>query len=57
VLRYTDLLTSRPANVDQSDVEALAAHFSDEEIVELVLVVATAAFTNRINDGVRTPLD
>jgi alkylhydroperoxidase family enzyme len=57
VLRYTDLLTSRPANVDQADIEALAAHFDEQQIVELVLAVATANLTNRINDGFRTPLD
>ena len=57
MLRYTDLLTSRPANVDQADIEALAAHFDEQQIVELVLAVATANLTNRINDGFRTPLD
>ena len=57
MLRYTDLLTSRPSNVDQVDIDALAAHFTEEQIVELVLIVATANLTNRINDGFRTPLD
>jgi alkylhydroperoxidase family enzyme len=57
VLRYADLLTSRPSNVDRADIEALAAHFSEEQVVELVLAVATANLTNRINDGFRTPLD
>jgi alkylhydroperoxidase family enzyme len=56
LLRFTDLLTSHPGNVDDVDVEALAAHFDEMQIVELVLTIATANWTNRVNDGLRTPL-
>jgi alkylhydroperoxidase family enzyme len=56
VLRFTDLLTSYPGNIDPSDLDALGSHFTEEQIVELVLVIATANWTNRVNDGLQTPL-
>jgi len=56
MLRFTDLLTSHPGNIDDVDVDALAAHFDEDQIVELVLTIATANWTNRVNDGLRTPL-
>jgi alkylhydroperoxidase family enzyme len=54
-LRYTDLLTTRPENIEQDDLEALSAQFSEEQIIELALVIATANWTTRINDGLRVP--
>lgn len=56
LLRFTDLLTSYPGNVDDGDLDALAEHFDEEQIVELVLTIAAANWTNRVNDGLRTPL-
>ena len=56
LLRFTDLLTSYPGSMDPSDLDALGAHFTEEQIVELVLVIATANWTNRVNDGLQTPL-
>ena len=56
MLRYTDLLTSCPGNVDQADLDVLAEHFGQEQIVELAAVIATANWTNRLNDGLQVPL-
>lgn len=56
VLRYTDLLTTRPENIDSADLTDLGRHLNPEQIVELVLIVATANWTNRVNDGLHTPL-
>ena len=56
MLRFTDLLTSWPGNMAPADIDALGQHLNEEQIVELVLVVATANWTNRANDGVQTPL-
>ncbi|HEY8283558.1 MAG TPA: hypothetical protein VIJ28_04155 [Chloroflexota bacterium] len=56
VLRFTDLLRSYPGNIDPGDLDALGEHFNEEQIVELVLVIATANWTNRVNDGLQTPL-
>jgi alkylhydroperoxidase family enzyme len=55
-LRYTDLLTTRPENIEASDLEALTAFFNEEQIIELALTVATANWTTRINEGLQTPL-
>ena len=55
MLRFTDLLTSRPGNVDPSDLDALGRHLAGPQIVELVATIATASWTNRINEGLQTP--
>jgi alkylhydroperoxidase family enzyme len=56
MLKFTDLLTSYPGNIDQADLDALAEHFNQEQLVELAMVIATANWTNRVNDGLRVPL-
>ena len=56
MLRYTDQLTRYPGNIDQADLDALAEHFNQEQIVELATVIATANWTNRLNDGLQVPL-
>jgi alkylhydroperoxidase family enzyme len=56
ILRFTDLLTSYPGNIRPVDLDALGEHFSEEQIVELVATIATANWTNRVNDGLQTPL-
>lgn len=56
ILRFTDLLTTHPGNVDAADLDALGEHLNQEQTVELVIAVATANWTNRINDGLRVPL-
>lgn len=54
-MRYTDLLTTRPENIEQADLETLSAQFSEEQIIELA--IATANWTTRINEGLQVPLD
>jgi alkylhydroperoxidase family enzyme len=56
ILRFTGLLTSRPGNIDAQDLTALGEHLDQEQVVELVVAIATANWTNRVNDGLRTPL-
>ena len=56
ILRFTDLLTSFPGNIDDVDLDALGEHLDEGQVIELVLAVATANWTNRVNDGLRTPL-
>lgn len=56
LLRFTDLLAFNPGNIEPADLDALAVHFSEEQIIELVMVAATAAWNNRVNDGLQTPL-
>ena len=56
-MRYTDLLTTRPENIEEADLEALSAQFNEEQIVELTIAIATASWTTRINDGLQVPFD
>jgi uncharacterized peroxidase-related enzyme len=48
-IRYARELT-RTANAATTR-DTLAAHFNDEQIVQITLVAATANWTNRINNG------
>ena len=57
ILRYTDLLTTRPENIEEADLEALGAQLNEEQIIELALAIATANWTTRINDGLQVPLE
>ena len=56
-LRFTRRVTAHPAGIQQADLDELGKHFNAEQIVELVLIVATANLTNRVNDALRTPID
>ena len=56
MLRFATLLTSHSGVVEQRDLDELGAHLSTEEALELVVVIATANWTNRFNDGLATPL-
>lgn len=56
ILRFTDLLRSYPGNIEPTDLDALAVYLSEEQIIELVLTVATASWTNIVNDGLQTPV-
>lgn len=56
VLRFTNLRTRCPGNINPSDLDALGEHFNEDQIVALVLVIATANWPHRINDGIQTPL-
>jgi alkylhydroperoxidase family enzyme len=56
VLRFATLLTAHAGSVEQRDLDDLDAYLSEEEVVELVMVIATANWTNRLNDGLQTPL-
>jgi alkylhydroperoxidase family enzyme len=56
VLRFADLLNSRPGNVEQLDLDRLGEHLTEDQVIELVITIATANWTNRVNDGLQTPL-
>jgi alkylhydroperoxidase family enzyme len=56
VLRFATLLTTHSGAVEQRDLDELGVHLSTEEALELVVVIATANWTNRFNDGLATPL-
>jgi alkylhydroperoxidase family enzyme len=56
ILRFADLLISYPGNIQPVDLDGLDEHFNEEQLVELVVTIATANWTNQINDGFQTPL-
>jgi len=57
VITFADRVTRAAATVRDSDLEGLRKWFSEDQIVELVLVIAVANFTNRVNDGLRVEPD
>jgi uncharacterized peroxidase-related enzyme len=58
VILYADRLTrAAGAGLRDADLGELRRHFSEEQIVELTLVVCLANFTNRFNNGLRIEPD
>lgn len=56
VIAFTDKLTLRPQDMTGADVDALAPHLDATQTVELAIAIATANWTNRLNQGLETPL-
>jgi uncharacterized peroxidase-related enzyme len=56
-LRFAQSAAAVPNAVTDDDFAALRRHFSDEEIVELVGVIAFFGFLNRWNDTLSTELE
>ena len=56
-LRFAQSGAAVPNAVTDADYDALRRHFSDEEIVELVAVIAYFGFLNRWNDTLGTELE
>lgn len=56
-LRFTQRAAAVPNAVTDEDFSALRKHYSDEEIVELVGVIAYFGFLNRWNDTLATELE
>ena len=57
VILYADRVTRSATVIRDAALEDLTKHFSEEQIVELTLVVAIANFTNRFNDALRIQPD
>lgn len=57
VLPFARKLTLRPADVDRRDVDALRAHLTDAQIVELCLAVCRYNTMNRLADAFGVPLE
>lgn len=56
MIRYADQLTTK-VDTDEGLHADLKKRLSDQEIVELAATVATANFTNRINESLKTELE
>lgn len=57
VVLHAERLTRGAAAVRDGSLQDLRRHFSEDQIVELTLVVCAANFTNRFNDGLRVEPD
>jgi uncharacterized peroxidase-related enzyme len=58
LVRYSDILTLRPATVTRADVDALRAEGLDDlAIHDACSIVAYYAFVNRIADGLGVELE
>jgi alkylhydroperoxidase family enzyme len=51
VIHFADHVTRAATTVRDSDLAAMRKYFSEEQTVELVLVISVANFTNRVNDA------
>ena len=56
-LALAQAAASQPNGATQAHFDALAAHFSEAEICEIVAVIATFGFLNRWNDTLATALE
>jgi|SRR5579862_99638 len=50
---YADRVTRGAAGIREGSVEELKKHFTEQQIVELTLVICVANFTNRFNDALQ----
>ena len=57
MILYAERLTRGAAALREGSLQELRKHFSEEQIVELTLVICAANFTNRFNDGLRVEPD
>jgi uncharacterized peroxidase-related enzyme len=51
IIHFADQVTRAAMTVRDSDLAAMQKYFSVEQIVELVVTIAVANFTNRVNDA------
>lgn len=56
-LRFAQAAASQPNMVDQADMDAMLAHFSEDQIVEITSVVCLFGWLNRWNDTMATTLE
>lgn len=57
VILYADRVTRCAADVRDAALEDVRKHLSEEQLVELTLVICIANFTNRFNDALRITPD
>ena len=56
-LDFSFAAAQQPNQVTDDDFAAMRAHFSEEQIVEIVATVSVFGFLNRFNDTMGTPLE
>ena len=56
-MNYADLITRGAPGVSEAVFEALGKYFSDDEIVEMTLMICLANFNNRFTEGLMVDPD
>ena len=56
-LLYAQRVTRSAASIREGTLEDLKKHYSEDQIVELTLVICIANFTNRFNDALQLEPD
>jgi len=56
-IRFADIVTRGAAAVDAEVLEYVGKYYSEDEIVELTMVIALANLANRINDTLQIEPD
>lgn len=56
-IRFAERLTRGASAMRERALEELRGFYSEEQIVELTLVICMANFTNRFNDGLQLEPD
>jgi alkylhydroperoxidase family enzyme len=56
-IRLADIITRGAAAVDADVLEYVGRYYSEDEIVELIMVIALANLVNRINDSLQIQPD
>ena len=57
MILFTERVTRGAAAMREGTLADLRKHFSEEQIVELTLVICVANFTNRFNDALQAEPD
>jgi alkylhydroperoxidase family enzyme len=57
VLLYAERVTRGSAAIREGTLQDLKKHFTEDQIVELTLVICVANFTNRFNDALQVEPD
>lgn len=57
ILAYAEALTIDASAISQKVIDAFTAHTSNQERVEVTIVAASMGLLNRLNDGLRVPLE
>ncbi|CAB1056556.1 hypothetical protein D1BOALGB6SA_1293 [Olavius sp. associated proteobacterium Delta 1] len=56
-IRFADIVTRGATAVDSNVLEYIGKFYSEDEIVELTMVIALANMVNRINDALKIEPD
>jgi uncharacterized peroxidase-related enzyme len=56
-LKYAEKLTKTPGEIKDADVDGLKKHFSDQQIVDLHLLIGLVNLTNRFTDPLGLDLE